>query len=177
MKIIFLVRFQLWFRFRLRFRLRLHLDFIFDFDSFFDFDFIFDFDMSKQRYCNKYEKNWSFKNFSRHYNKCSKSFEVCQRCELFVKNLKFHYRRTLCDRFFTTLKSFFNFLLNDTFDQEHSSFVAEVLQKLYKCKTKTNETFMNWIQEKKWYHICNISSNVKELWFEILSRLFFASQC
>jgi hypothetical protein len=70
------------------------------------------------------------------------------------------------------------FVLNVTFVQEHFlSSVEAILQKLYKYKTQTNETLMNWVQGKKWYHICNISSDVKELWSEILSRLFSTSQC
>jgi hypothetical protein len=147
-------------------------------------------DHLSNRYCNKCEKNWSSKNFATHYKRCSKSLEIFQKCELFIKCLTLHSQRTLCDQSFiiSAIQTLYNSVLNVTFVQEHFlSSVEAVLQKLYKYKTKTNEklykyktktneTLINWIQEKKWYHICNISSDVKELWSEIFSRLFSASQ-
>ncbi len=122
-------------------------------------------DHLSDRYCNKCEKNWSSKFFSRHYSRCSKSLEV--------------FSKTVCSQHSIIQNSrFFDSVLNVKFVQEHSSSSVEaVLQKLYKYKTKTNQTLMNWIQKKKWYYICNISSEIKELLFEILSRLFSASQC
>jgi hypothetical protein len=136
--------------------------------------------MSDHVSCNICGKSWPSRNFSRHYNRCSKSLEVCQKCGRSVKSLVVHCRRTVCGQPSTTstLESLFNSLLNVTLAQEYSSLsVQEVLQKLYECKTKANETFMNWVQGKKWYHICIISSDVKELWSGVLSRLFSVSQC